>query len=88
MLRIARVKRRSMPAVLKLSSLALGTSARVKDFPRNGLAFVRLREMGLLPGTTITFVRAAPLGDPLEFKLRGYHLTLRREEADQITIEA
>jgi ferrous iron transport protein A len=77
-----------MSASLKLSSLALGASARVKDFPKTGTAFVRLREMGLLPGTTITFVRAAPLGDPLEFKLRGYHLTLRREEAEQITIDA
>lgn len=77
-----------MSASLKLSSLALGTSARVKDFPRTGNAFIRLREMGLLPGTMVTFVRAAPLGDPLEFKLRGYHLTLRREEAEQITIEA
>ena len=59
----------------------------MKDFPKSGTAFVRLREMGLLPGTLVTFVRAAPLGDPLEFKLRGYHLTLRREEAEQITIE-
>jgi len=71
----------------KLSELALGASARVKDFPKNGAAFLRLREMGLLPGTSVTFVRAAPLGDPLEFKVRGYHLTLRREEAAQITVE-
>ncbi len=71
----------------KLSELTLGASARVKDFPKTGAVFVRLREMGLLPGTTVTFVRAAPLGDPLEFKLRGYHLTLRREEAAQITVE-
>jgi ferrous iron transport protein A len=77
-----------MSAALKLSSLALGASARVKDFPKTGNTFIRLREMGLLPGTIVTFVRTAPLGDPLEFKLRGYHLTLRREEAEQITIEA
>ena len=77
-----------MSTPLKLSQLALGASARVTDFPKNGSAFLRLREMGLLPGTTVTFVRAAPLGDPLEFKLRGYHLTLRREEADQISVEA
>jgi ferrous iron transport protein A len=76
-----------MSAPLKLSQLALGASARVKDFPKNGSTFLRLREMGLLPGTTVTYVRAAPLGDPLEFKVRGYHLTLRREEAEQITVE-
>jgi ferrous iron transport protein A len=77
-----------MSVPLKLSELALGASGRVKDLPSTGPTFLRLREMGLLPGTTITFVRAAPLGDPLEFKLRGYHLTLRREEAAQITLEA
>jgi ferrous iron transport protein A len=76
-----------MSALLKLSELPLGASARVKEFPKSGAAFLRLREMGLLPGTSVTFVRAAPLGDPLEFKLRGYHLTLRREEAAQITVE-
>jgi ferrous iron transport protein A len=73
--------------VCKLSELPLGGSARVKECPKSGATFVRLREMGLLPGTAVTFVRAAPLGDPLEFKLRGYHLTLRREEAAQITVE-
>ncbi len=71
----------------KLSQLALGTSARIKDFPKAGAAFLRLREMGLLPGTAVTFVRSAPLGDPIEIKVRGYHLSLRREEADQITVE-
>ena len=77
-----------MSAALKLSELPLGASARVKDFPKTGATFLRLREMGLLPGTSVTFVRAAQLGDPLEFKLRGYLLTLRREEAAQITVEA
>ena len=76
-----------MSASLRLSELALGTSGRVKSVPPDGATFLRLREMGLLPGTTVTFVRAAPLGDPLEFKLRGYHLTLRREEAAQIIVE-
>lgn len=77
-----------MTTPLKLSQLTLGASAKVKDFPKTGPAFVRLREMGLLPGTTVTFIRTAPLGDPLEFKIRGYHLTLRRIEADQVIVEA
>jgi Fe2+ transport system protein FeoA len=41
----------------------------------------RLREMGLLKGTTIKFIRWAPMGDPLEIELRGYKLSLRREDA-------
>lgn len=77
----------AMSVPLKLSALSLGSSARVKDFPKTGATFLRLREMGLLPGTTVTLIRAAPLGDPLEIKVRGYHLTLRREEANQIAVE-
>lgn len=72
---------------MKLSELAVGASAIVREFPRSGAAFVRLREMGLLVGTPVTLVRTAPLGDPLEIKVRGYHLTLRRSEADQVTVE-
>jgi Fe2+ transport system protein FeoA len=44
-------------------------------------------EMGLLVGTTVELVRFAPLGDPVEIKVRGYHLTLRRHEADQIYVQ-
>ncbi len=73
---------------MKLSELAVGASAIVREFPKTGPGFVRLREMGLLVGTKVTLVRAAPLGDPLEFKLRGYHLSLRKSEAEQIVVEA
>ena len=75
-----------MPATLKLTELATGSSATVRDFPKQGTAFLRLREMGLLPGTKITFLRAAPLGDPLEIKVRGYNLTLRKSEAEHILV--
>lgn len=43
--------------------------------------------MGLIRGTTVTFVRAAPLGDPIEIRVRGYHLSLRRQEAEAILVE-
>ena len=43
--------------------------------------------MGLLAGTRLTLIRTAPLGDPIEIKLRGYHLTLRRSEADHVLVE-
>jgi Fe2+ transport system protein FeoA len=76
-----------MPDAQKLSGLNVGASGRVKELPRTGTAFVRLREMGLLPGTAVTLVRTAPMGDPIEIRLRGYHLSLRREEAEQITLE-
>ena len=73
---------------MKLSELAVGASAVVRDFPKNGAAFVRLREMGLLTGTRITLVRTAPLGDPIEIKVRGYHLTLRKSEAEHVIVDA
>lgn len=72
---------------MKLSELAVGATAVVRDFPKNGAAFVRLREMGLLAGTPVTLIRTAPLGDPLEIKLRGYHLTLRKSEAEHVEVE-
>ena len=76
-----------MGAPVKLSDLAIGASAVIREFPKTGAAFLRLREMGLLAGTPLTLVRAAPLGDPLEIKVRGYHLTLRKSEAEHVLVE-
>lgn len=72
---------------MKLSELPVGMSAVVREFAKGGAAFTRLREMGLLAGTRITLVRTAPLGDPFEIKVRGYHLTLRKAEAAEIIVE-
>ena len=74
-------------ALIKLSDLPIGSSATVRSFPPQDLAFIRLREMGLLVGTTVTLVRTAPLGDPLEIKLRGYRLTLRKSDAAHVQVE-
>lgn len=76
-----------MATPVALSELAVGTSAVVKEFPKAGSAFLRLREMGLLPGTVVTLVRTAPMGDPIEIKVRGYSLTLRKTEASHILVE-
>lgn len=72
---------------MKLSELAVGASAVVRDFPKSGTTFLRLREMGLLNGTRVTLIRTAPMGDPIEIKLRGYHLTLRKSEAEHVLVE-
>jgi ferrous iron transport protein A len=47
---------------------------------------VRLLEMGLTPGVVVEYVGRAPLGDPLEFELRGYRLSLRRSEAQRVEV--
>ena len=76
-----------MADLISLSKLTTGQNAVVKDYPKIGSAFIRLREMGLLPGTKLTLVRVAPMGDPIEIKVRGYNLTLRKSEADHISVE-
>ena len=73
-------------SVQPLTSLpvgAAGTVAEIKVAPEHR---GRLLEMGLLIGTSIQLVRFAPMGDPVEIKVRGYHLTLRRHEAEQILV--
>ena len=47
----------------------------------------RLMEMGFLPGTAVEIVKYAPLRDPIEFVIRGYHVSLRRNEAEKIILE-
>ena len=76
-----------MAALVKLSELPVGASAIVRQFPKTGAATLRLREMGLLVGTPIKLVRCAPMGDPMEIKVRGYHLTLRKSEAAELMVE-
>ena len=69
-----------------LTSLAVGSSATVTEIKLPAESRPRLMEMGLLVGTPVELVRFAPLGDPVEIKVRGYHLTLRKHEAEQIWV--
>ena len=47
----------------------------------------RLMELGFVPGTTVTLVRRAPMGDPIELRLRGTHFSIRHSEADRIDVD-
>ena len=69
-----------------LSSLAAGVRATVAQINVPPASRARLMEMGLLVGTPVELVRFAPLGDPVEIKVRGYNLTLRKSEAEQILV--
>jgi ferrous iron transport protein A len=69
-----------------LTTLTPGATAVVAEINVSAPGRPRLMEMGLLVGTPVEFVRVAPLGDPIEIKVRGYHLTIRRQEADQILV--
>lgn len=71
-----------------LKDLAPGDSARIKFVSGNGSIRRRIVEMGLVPGVELTMERYAPLGDPVEIKSQGFHLSLRKEEADTIFLES
>jgi ferrous iron transport protein A len=69
-----------------LTSVTLGTTATVREINLPPESRSRLMEMGLLTGTPVELVRFAPLGDPVEIKVRGYNLTLRKLEAEQVWV--
>jgi ferrous iron transport protein A len=72
---------------LTLAQLTTGQIATVRTLTGTDSISARLLEMGMIPGTTITLVGKAPLGDPLEFELRGYRLSLRKAEAQRVVID-
>ena len=69
-----------------LKSLADGESGVVSRIRLTGATKRRLIEMGITPGTRVGVLKRAPLGDPIELLLRGYSLTIRGEDADQIYV--
>jgi ferrous iron transport protein A len=71
-----------------LTSVALGATATVAEIKLPPESRPRLMEMGLLVGTAVELVRFAPMGDPVEIKVRGYNLTLRKHEAEQIWVRS
>jgi ferrous iron transport protein A len=70
----------------RLSDLAIGGSASVLSVDGADEIAIRLMEMGIVPGVEIAAIGTAPLGDPIEYSLRGYRLSLRRAEANRIAI--
>ncbi|HET7461195.1 MAG TPA: FeoA family protein [Longimicrobium sp.] len=70
-----------------LSELDPGERGKVTAVEGDADAVRRLMDLGLIRGTTVEMVRRAPLGDPMEVRVRGFMLTLRRSEAEHITVE-
>ena len=71
-----------------LADLGIGSQARVVGFTGNNGAYRRkLLAMGLTKGTDLKVNRVAPLGDPIEITVRGFQLSLRRDEAVALMIE-
>jgi len=73
---------------INLKMLAVGDHGKIIGFDKSGKVYrKRLLAMGLTPGTEFTVTRFAPLGDPVEIKIRGFSLSLRKNEATVLLIE-
>ncbi len=71
-----------------LKNLAVGDHGKIIGFDKSGKVYrKRLLAMGLTPGTPFSITRFAPMGDPVEIKIRGFALTLRKNEANILLIE-
>ena len=71
---------------MTLKELGVGKSGVITAVGGEGVLRCRLLDMGLIPNTKVTVVKIAPMGDPMEIRLRGYELTLRLDDAAQIEI--
>ena len=71
-----------------LNELKIGQKARIRKVGGEGALRLRFLDMGLIPKTVITLIKVAPMGDPIEVRLRGYELTMRVDEAKWIEVEA
>ena len=71
---------------MTLTNLPVGTDARVTAVNGSGGVTRRLMEMGVIPGVAVQVVKMAPFGDPIEVRVRGYSLAMRRSEADAIEV--
>ena len=71
---------------MTLNELNIGDSAVIKTVGGEGALRCRLLDMGLTPRTVVTLQKVAPMGDPLEIRVRGYELTLRAEDAKKIEV--
>ena len=72
---------------MNLSNIPKDVQARVTAVNGEGLLTRRLMEMGVVPGVSVRLVKAAPFGDPIEVRLLGYSLAIRRNEAEAIEVE-
>ena len=69
-----------------IDDLTIGESGMISQVGGEGALRLRFLDMGLIPGTTVTLRKIAPMGDPSQIQVRGYELTIRREDARKIDL--
>lgn len=77
----------SVKKSVKLKHMAPGTHARVTGYTRASPYVDQLKRLGVVPGTRLQVIRRAPLGDPIEIRIRGFSLAMRPTEADELELE-
>lgn len=70
-----------------LKDMRPGESAKIVEINAQGALKRRLMDMGLTRGSLVTFRKVAPLGDPIELAIRGYELSIRKNEAEYVVVE-
>lgn len=75
-----------MDQINSLADLPIGMRAIVRSVEGEGTVFRRLMEMGIVPGTAVRVIKSAPFGDPIEVRVLGYNLALRRSEAAAVSV--
>ena len=71
---------------MTIDDLKIGQSGTIANVGGEGVLRLRFLDMGLIPGTTVRLQKVAPMGDPIQIQVRGYELTIRREDARKITL--
>ncbi|EFC05999.1 FeoA domain protein [Bulleidia extructa W1219] len=73
---------------MTLKEVAIGEKAVIKKLHGEGAVRRRIMDMGITKGTVVTIRKVAPLGDPIELTVRGYELSIRKEDAEMIEVES
>ena len=72
---------------MTIDDLKIGQSGTIDRVGGEGALRLRFLDMGLIPGTRVSLRKVAPMGDPIQIQVRGYELTIRREDAAKITLK-
>ena len=72
---------------MTIDDLKIGQAGPIAQVGGEGALRLRFLDMGLIPGTRVTLRKVAPMGDPIQIQVRGYELTIRREDAAKITLK-
>lgn len=71
---------------MTVNDLKIGQGGVIAEVGGEGALRLRFLDMGLIPGTKVILQKIAPMGDPIQIQVRGYELTIRREDAQKITL--